>query len=160
QLPKSTTIAFNYANSHGVHELLDRNINAPLPGTFDGNRTSGIRPYGPYNIYQYESVGMLNQNQFIVNVNTRFTANASFFAFYVLNYAKSTSDGFAAFPANQYDIRSDYGRAMLDTRQRFTLGGSIITKWNLRWSPFIIARFGVPFNIVTGEDYNGDSIFN
>ena len=31
QLPKKTTLAVTYTNSHGLHELLSRNINAPLP---------------------------------------------------------------------------------------------------------------------------------
>jgi len=31
---------------------------------------------------------------------------------------------------------------------------------NFRLSPFLIAQSGVPFNITTGQDVNGDSIFN
>jgi hypothetical protein len=31
---------------------------------------------------------------------------------------------------------------------------------NFRLSPFLIAQSGVPFNITTGNDSNGDSIFN
>ena len=30
QLPKKTTLAVTYTNSHGLHELRSRNINAPL----------------------------------------------------------------------------------------------------------------------------------
>ena len=154
QLPRNTSFAINYTNSHGVHQLLTRNINAPLPGTLNAT------PFGAGNFYQYESDGILNQNQLILNTNSRFAKNASFFAFYVLNHAKSNADGVGSFPSNQYNTRLDYGRSSQDVRQRFVLGGSLTTKWNLRWSPFIIARSGVPYNITTGQDINGDSLFN
>jgi hypothetical protein len=161
QLPGNTTVALNYANSHVVHQLLDNNINAPLPGTYTGAPDSGVRPFGvPNNIYAYESVGMMNQNQLIVNVNSRLNSAMSIFSYYTLNHAKSTADGWSSFPADPYDIAANYGRSMMDVRHRFALGGSIVSKFNLRFSPFITARSGVPFNIVTGEDVNGDSIFN
>ena len=35
QLPKNTTVAVTYANSHGLHLLRSRDINAPLPGTYN-----------------------------------------------------------------------------------------------------------------------------
>jgi hypothetical protein len=61
QLPARTKVAVNYNNSHGVHQLIGDNINAPLPGTYTGAAGSGIRPYGINdNIYAYESVGIFN----------------------------------------------------------------------------------------------------
>ena len=33
QLPWNTTLAVTYTNSHGLHQLLTNDINAPLPGT-------------------------------------------------------------------------------------------------------------------------------
>jgi len=35
-----------------------------------------------------------------------------------------------------------------------------MTRWGVRLSPFITARSGAPFNITTGTDLNGDTIFN
>jgi len=161
QLPGRTTVAVNYANSHGVHQLLSDNINAPLPGTYNGSAGSGVRPFGiSDNIFAYESVGMFNQNQMTVNVNSHLNTAFSLFAYYALNYARSTADGSGSFPANPYNIAADYGRAASDVRDRFQMGGSVVTKWNLRFSPFVTVRSGVPFNIVTGQDSNGDSIFN
>jgi hypothetical protein len=151
----------NYINSHGVHQLISDNINAPLPGTYTGTAGSGVRPLGVNdNIYAYESVGLFNQNQLTVNARSHLNSSLSIFAYYTLNYARSTSDGSGSFPADPYNIAADYGRAVSDVRHRFQLGGSVVTKWNLRFSPFITARSGVPFNIVTGADSNGDSIFN
>ena len=47
QLPLHMTLSVNYVNSRGLHVLRTRNINAPLPGTYDPNVPgSGVRPYG------------------------------------------------------------------------------------------------------------------
>src|SRR5207245_6874853 len=35
QFPFNTTLAITYANSHGLHMLRSRNINAPLFGSYD-----------------------------------------------------------------------------------------------------------------------------
>ncbi len=89
QLPRNTTLAVTYTNSHGLHELRSRDINAPLPGTFNGTPGSGIFPYGDVGpIYLMESSGLYNQNQIITNVNSRMTKNISLFGFYMLNYAR------------------------------------------------------------------------
>jgi hypothetical protein len=105
-------------------------------------------------------VGIFNQNQMTVNANTQVNTSFSFWAYYALNYARSTSDGSGSFPANPYNIAAAYGRAATDVRHRAVLGGSLVTRWDLRFSPFVNVRSGIPFNIVTGEDSNGDSIFN
>jgi len=162
QLPKNITVAVTYSNSHGVHMLRSRNINAPLPGTYDPlDPTSGVRPYGgSENIYQYESTGIFNQSQLITNFNARVSSKYSLFGFYMLNQARSNTDGAGSFPANQYDWRTEYGRAMFDIRQRFFMGGMIALPLGFRISPFMQISSGQPFDIVVGRDLNGDSLFN
>ena len=105
QLPGHTTLAVNLINTHGLHELLSRNINAPLPGTYTGIPGSGIYPYGNAGpIQEIESAGLYNQTQMTVNVNSQVNARLSLFGFYSLNYAKSNTDGVGSSPANQYDL--------------------------------------------------------
>ncbi len=85
QLPKNTVLGVNFIDSHGMHELLSRNINAPLPGTFTPSLSPvpgaavGIQPFGTGNIYQYESAGLFNQNQMMINVRTQFSPKVSMF---------------------------------------------------------------------------------
>src|SRR5262249_35681565 len=81
------------------------------------------------------------------------------FLSYGYNFAKSDTDGANTFPANPFDLSNEYGRAALDVRHRFTLGGSINLPWDMRLGPLIYVRSGVPFNIITGRDSNGDSLF-
>ncbi len=162
QLPYNFAFSATYINSRTLHLLRTRNINAPLPGTFTpGAATSGVRPLGDAgNIYQYESSGVLNQNQVILGVNNRLNRNFSLFARYILNKANGDSDGIGSFPVNQYDLSGEYGRSALDVRHRFTLGGTINAPFGFRLNPFIVASSGQPFNITTGRDTNGDTIFN
>ena len=159
QLPAHTTLAINVINTHGLHELLSRNINAPLPGTYTGIPGSGVYPFGSVGpIQEIESAGLYNQTQMTVNVNSQVNKNLSLFGFYSLNYASSNTDGVGFSPANQYDLRSDYGPASTDVRNRGFFGGSITSKWGMRLNPFISVQSGRPFNIVTSQDVYGDTL--
>ena len=162
QISRNAKLAVSYLNSRGVHQLLTRNINAPLPGTYvPGDPASGIRPFGPIgNLYQYESGGIFKQNQLIVNASVRTGNRVSLFGFYTLNYANSDAAGIDTFPSNQYDITADYGRSAFDIRHRLFFGGTVALPYAFRLSPFLIASSGRPFNVTIGRDLNGDSIFN
>ena len=161
QLPKKTTLAVTYMASHGLHELLTRNINAPLPGSYTGVAGSGVFPFpdeGP--IYEMEAAGLYNQNQLLANLNSRLTSKITLISTYTLASAHSNTDGLSTFPANQYSMAGEYGPAANDVRNRVSLGGSITTKWKLQWSPLIILQSGMPFNIVTSQDVYGDTVLS
>lgn len=162
RLPSKTTLSVTFINARGLHLLRSRNINAPLPGTFTPNdpASTTARPFGNVgNIYEYESSGRYNQNQLIISINGGFRRYLNYFANYVLNNAKSDTDGVLTFPANSYDLSTEYGRAAIDVRHRLILGGLINLPWGLSMSPLLTTRSGVPFNIVTGRDANGDAQF-
>jgi Carboxypeptidase regulatory-like domain/TonB dependent receptor len=156
KLPKNSTVSVNFSDSHGVHVLRDVNINAPLPGTYP----SPVYPLGSGGpIYDYRSDGVLNQYQLITSLNSRFWRRSSIFATYILGYAKSNTEGYNTFPSNQYDFSQDYGRSSVDVRHKINLGGSYTGKWGLAWSPFMTLRSGVPFDITTGTDPYGQTVF-
>ncbi len=162
QVAANTTLAVTYTNSHGLHMFRSAAINAPLPGTYvRGEQGSGVFPLGdPGPVYLMESSGIYNQNQLIANVNMRVSTGLSLFGFYVLNKADSNTDGFATFPANPYDFRGEYGPAFTDVRHRVNVGGSINTRWNVRLSPFVVVQSGPPFDITSGNDLYGTTLFN
>jgi hypothetical protein len=153
ELPYKTTLSASYVNTRGLHLLRARNVNAPLAGT-------GVRPLGGVdNVFEYESSGRFQQNQLIVNLINQFNKKAMLFAIYTLNKAESDTDGAETFPSSPYDLSHDYGRSILDTRQRLILGGSISAPWGIRVSPLAIISSPRPFNITTGVDTNGDTLF-
>ncbi|MGH9944391.1 MAG: TonB-dependent receptor, partial [Pyrinomonadaceae bacterium] len=151
-LPGNLTVTASYINTRTLHVLRSRNINAPV---------NGIRPLGPNtgNVFQYESSGTLMQNQLIINANTRLNPKFSIFANYTLGKTESDTDGAGTFPSNGLDLSQDFGRASFDTRHRVFFGGSFTLPWDLRLNPFITAFTGTPFNITTGLDNNGDTLF-
>ena len=155
QVTKSSTVAVTYLNSIGDHQLFTLNINAPDPPP------AGPRPYGSDdNIYQYSSEGVFRQNQLIANGRVNVGTKLSLFGFYTLNYANSDTGGASSFPSNQYDPLADYGRASFDVRHRAFLGGSVTLPYAFSLNPLVIINSGTPFNVVVGQDLNGDSIFN
>ncbi len=162
QLPFNTTIAVTYADTHGLHLLRSRDINAPLPGTFDPAMPgSGVFPLAsPDPVFLAESSGLYNQSQIITNVNSRVNQRVSLFGSYVYNRASSDTDGLNTFPANPYSYAGEYGPASTDIRNRVSVGGSIETRWGIRLNPFLVASSGPPFDITTGSDLYGTTLFN
>jgi hypothetical protein len=160
QLPFKTTMAVFYIASRNLHLLRSRNINAPICPT-QTNCAGALRPDPTKgNIYEYESSGFLNQQQILVNFRTTISPKISLFGNYRLGFAKSDTDGVGSFPAYSYDLSNEYGNSALDVRHSVFVGGSFTAPWNIRLSPFIIASSGRPFNITTGIDTNGDTLFN
>jgi outer membrane receptor protein involved in Fe transport len=151
-LPSRFKVASTFTHSRSVHLLLSRNITAPLPGA---SSRSGTLP----SIYQYESAGVLNGNQIITNVSRSFSGRLSLYGYYAYGRALANTDGPNTFPANQFDLTQEYGRAVTDIRHRFVLGGSYSGPWGYVLSPFVVGRSGAPFNITTGRDLNGDTLF-
>jgi hypothetical protein len=154
-------ISVNYLFSHGVHLYLTRNINAPLPGTYNpADPTSGVRPLGTdQNIYEYESEGTNVRHLLRVNANlhTRFFG---LYSNYQLGKAEADTSGIGSFPSNSYDLHQDWGRASNDYRQRLFFGGWLHIWRGFALNPFFIYQSSAPFNIVLGQDLNGDNQFN
>jgi hypothetical protein len=160
QWGKIATTSFTYVNSRGIHQFLTDNVNAFLPGTYDAATGTGVRPNGVNeNIYQFQSGGIYNQNQLMVNYSVR-AKRVSLFGFYMLGLAKADTSGANYFPSNQFNPGADYGRANFDVRNRFLLGGNLQGPYGFSFSPMLVANSGSPFNIVTGQDLNGDNQFN
>ncbi|MGD0129359.1 MAG: carboxypeptidase regulatory-like domain-containing protein [Terriglobia bacterium] len=157
QLSKNATVSVTYLGSHGVHQILNRDINPLL----NGQETRPYQSYGNLtnvaNIYQLESAGIFNQNQLIANFNLRAGAKLNLFGFYTLGYA----NGNTTTPMNPYDLAEDYGRAAFDIRHRVFLGGTWTVPHGFAFSPMIVLNSGAPFNITMPEaDLYGTDIYN
>jgi hypothetical protein len=154
QLPFKLVFTATLLSARALHILRSRNINAPLPKT-------NIRPLGDArgNIFEYESSGRFNQNQLILSLRNPISSKMSIIVTYLLSKARSDSDGPDAFPVNSYNLTGEYGRSDLDIRHRFSMTGVFSLKYGFSLNPFILAASGRPFNITTGRDANGDTLF-
>ena len=161
QFFKRLALDADYRYTGGTDQLLTRNINAPLPGTYDPNNpASGVRPLGTLqNIYQYESEGNSKHNQLYVNIHYK-TRPVLLYGFYLLGKRDTDTQGPSSFPSDQYNLRADYGRAANDARNRGYLGGIINLPQQFVLNPFLIVQSSAPFDITVGQDLNGDSQFN
>ena len=156
QLPKNMLASVTYSFFRGVHLLRMRNINAPI-GFEDGEP---IRPFpGEGPILQYESTGFSRRHELRVGLQARINPKVSMFMNYTLGSTHSDTDRSSTMPANPYDLSTEYGRALSDSRHVFGIFGSFTLPWELRLMPNINLSSGGPFNITTGRDNNGDNSF-
>jgi hypothetical protein len=158
QLLSHTTLAVNFVNSRGNHELRTVDINAPIvtPGELPPLANPNFQTIRPYNydgdIYDYQSTGTFKQTQLLLNLNTQVGRWLTLFSRYSYNNAHSDTDGLGSIPSNPINFAQDWGRSSLDITSNFFLAGSITTKYGLRFSPFIVAHTGNPYNVTTGTN--------
>jgi hypothetical protein len=82
------------------------------------------------------------------------------FGFYAISFANANTSGAGFFPTSNTDTKVDYGRATFAFRQFGVFGGSLNFPHGVTASPFMIAQAGTPYNITTGTDPFGSSIYN
>ncbi len=165
-LGKIGSITFNYLHSHDVHQWDSVNLNAPLPGTYiPANPTTGTPATGTYPlgttqaVYQFQSGGVSTRDRLFVNADLHPTKNFNLFSYYVIRHQNTDATGATTFPSNSYDIKADYGRT---TRpgERVFLGSFWELPFGFSVNTFLSANSGIPFNITTGTDLNGDTQYN
>lgn len=159
RLPGNLLLSTAFTRTRTANALRSRNINAPLPG-IEGEIDLGGRPFpdlGP--IFQIESSGVFRQNQLTVSLVNRSWKTMSWYATYRLSEAFSDTDGHDSFPADPFDLGSEYGRSSLVARHAFYMGNWINAPGETILTLMLVARSGLPFNIITGRDSNLDSLF-
>lgn len=162
-LPRNITLGVNYNRTTGINQLRSRNINTPLPGTYNPfNPATAVYPYGAAagNLYLFESTGRFQQNQVILNVRAIISPKYQLFSFYTYGRSYGDTDGPNTFPNDTYDLSTEWGRSSFDIRHRIFFGGSIRLPKGVSLNPFLTANTGGPFNIVTGRDLYGDNQLN
>jgi hypothetical protein len=168
QLPGGFLLVSDYTYQRGDHLYRARNINAPLPGT-------GLLPYPNEGfIDQIESSASSRSNVLNWTLRSPGKKRFQFFAQYTLSWLYNDTGGafppppgstaaqgglFAnLLPANNYDLRPEWGRANNDARHRLGVSGSVQLPWKLTFGTLGAIRSGLPFNITTGRDDNGDGV--
>ena len=129
------------------------NVNAPI---------DGVRPDPTLgNVTQVESTGKRSADRLMVAANLR-VPNRRIFGnvMYQLGSVRNMADGPLALPANSLDPDADWGPSAQDIRHRVFFMVNLPLPYGLRGglnSQYASAR---PYNIITGVDNNGDTVFN
>jgi hypothetical protein len=164
-LPKGWRVTPSFNINRGVHQLRNRNINAPYPGTpldpfLTQDEIDLLRPYFPLvsRLNQFEPTGNslsknLNVTVQIPSTKKHFKTQVSGAFQYGLTWASDDSS-----VQNPYDIRSDWARN--DQRQRFQSTLSVRPPWLGSFNFNINANSGRAYSITSGKDDNFDQNIN
>jgi hypothetical protein len=167
QLPHKFIFAATAFNYSGRHLPRLRNINAPLPGTFDpAFPENRVRPFAANgDVYSYESSANFDDMRLYLVLRRQVSRGLTLFANFTVGKGMADTECLfgslaACFPANSYDLHGEYGRASFLAGKSFLFGSNwTIPKLELGLNTLIGATSGRPFNIVTGRDTNGDGLF-
>jgi hypothetical protein len=147
--------------------LRTRNINAPLIGSSIGtfpNPTAALlapRPYEPNeNIVQYENSGHISGNIYVIGGDRNTGKRGSISVYYVHANAKSDATSIVGSPQSSYSNQGETSRPDWLGKNAVYASGSIHLPWKLEVSSVFDARGGIPYDITTGTDANGDGDFN
>ncbi len=156
QFPKKILSNITYLYTQGVHQYLSNNVTAP---EFDiSNYTvSGATP--PLYNYQFQSGGFYRQNQLIASSSIQLK-HLTLSGNYVLNEAKSDTQGVNSFPSVAQAPGFDYGRASFGIRHRFVLIESYTAPHGIVLASLLAEQSGTPYNLTVGDDLTSNNQFN
>jgi hypothetical protein len=120
QLGKKATLALTYQGSLGMGLFRSRDVNAPLPPDYSliPNSNFGV-------VRQIESKGRQASNTLDITFQGSTGRWFSGIVQYALSHTINNTSGIAWFPANQYDLTGELGRADFDQRHRLNILGTI-----------------------------------
>jgi hypothetical protein len=151
----SPTFGVNLSASHtrSWDRFRGRNVNAPL---------NGVRPDPSLgNITAVESTARMQTDTVAMGMNFNIPKRRTFlFANYMWTRQRNDADSAFSLPANSYDLSAEWGPAggVPTHNVSAVLNTSLIKA--LRLGVSTSARSGTPYNITTGRDDNGDTVFN
>jgi hypothetical protein len=150
-LAKTTTLSATYTGAAGFDLFRSRDVNAPTPSS--GYRTRLNQNVGV--LREIESGGRQRTHSVQLVARGKLTRWFTGQAQYAYSRAYNDTGGIAWFPANDYDLASEWGRADFDRRHRFVMLGRVTA---LR-----LADIGIGATLVSGAPYSetlGLDLFN
>ena len=153
-LGKRGSLSLTFLDKEQRHQWVSINANAPL--------ADGTRPYGisAGNLYQFTSEATGRGIWFYIDPRYRLNSTISLTGHFNFKRQNSSTMGDTTFASNSYDVHQDYGRSSSDRHQSAYVALNLTLKRGFRSAFVLNARAGEPFNITTGADNNGDTIFN
>jgi hypothetical protein len=147
QLAKGLTLAATYRGTLGIDMFRSRDVNAPLPQSYTTfpNPALGV-------VRQIESRGRQVGNALDLTLQGSAGRWFSGMAQYTFSHTNNDTGGILWFPANQYSMAGEYGRADFDQRHRFNLLGTINQDHWLNLGVAAKLYSGTPYTETSGND--------
>ena len=150
------TLGANVSLGHsvGTGRFRGRNVNAP--------REDGTRPDPALgNVTEVESTARARGNSLNTGVNLNIPNRRTIlFANYSWLRQENDADGPFSLPADSYTLTGEWGPAAGVPHHIFSGIINTTVRKNVRVGLTATARTGTPYNITTGHDDNGDTVFN
>jgi hypothetical protein len=158
QLTLDTSLSVEYMHLRGYDLLRVRDLNTPQ---------GGVRPDPAFqNIIQIEPSGRMINNSVHVTLNGEiqdFEGHIAYTYSRTHNDTPGTSAGGGlslTLPSNSFSPTEEWGRADFDRRHRLSLAGIYELPRDIQVGLIMDVMSGLPYEITTGFDDNGDSIAN
>lgn len=153
QISRGLRLRTSYVYQRGIHLLRARDINAPVPEVGRPNPEVG-------NIVQIEATANSRKHLLNLTLNNVFSENLYWFIDYSLSSSISETDGPFSLPADNFNLQAERGPSLTDSRHRLFATAGLKILNGVRLGTTLYATSALPYNITTGGDDNGDTVFN
>ena len=154
--PKHWHAQANFYLVHGWDLLRSRDINAPLDGS-----PSGPRPLEPNtNLYQFQQSGKIGGNVLFVGVDQHSLKHLQIFAGYIRMDLRGDADAATLFPQNSYSDQGEIARPSWEATHHLIAFANYVLPRAVNLSFQFDSASGLPYNVTTGFDNNGDGVFD
>jgi hypothetical protein len=112
-------------------------------------------------VTQVEATGRIRNNQLHAGLNINIPASRTMiFANYMFVDQRNDADGPFSLPADSYDLTAEWGPAAGLPRHSASAIVNVPLPYRFRLGLTTTARTGTRYNITTGRDDNGDTVFS
>jgi hypothetical protein len=136
--------------------MRSRNINSPTDDSPTGPRPITLNT----NIYQFQQTASLHGNVLFVGVDQRSMRRLQLFAGYVRMDLRGDSDGDSSFPQSSSTDQGEVARPAWEATHHFISFSSLKLPQAVTLTTQFDAASGLPYNVTSGFDNNGDGVFN
>jgi len=160
--PHHWHVMANWYHSASWGLIRSRNVNAPAvaeSGSLDLLGTA--RPIAPNaNLFEYEATGHLTGDVLFLGLQQfNYRRFGLFLGYMLLNFKNDVPNG-AGFAQSAYSMQGEAARPDWQAHNRVISIGYVNLPKGVELSAQMDAQSGMPYNVVTGADNNGDGIFN
>ena len=175
ELPGEVAMSVNGVYARGFDQVGTIDYNPVLPALGVGRRPEDVNgvPGTSASILQMTTFGETWYRGLTVSLNKRYTNRFQMMVSYTLSEAEDTSTDYqSAFIPQQngrgrnpndidglpigFDPHSERGPSLQDQRHRFVASGAVDVAGGIQLSSIITVASGRPYNILAGQDLNGD----
>lgn len=151
-LAATVSVRADYLMTRGTGALRSVNVNAPI---------NGMRPVPTAgNITEIQSTGRRASDRLTLSLNARHERLRIFSnVMYQLGRVRNHADSATALPSDSTNPDVDWGPSMQDIRHRLFINVNAPVPYGIRLGFNMQMASAAPYNITTGLDDNGDTVF-